>query len=88
MQREEIEGAVTFILRDLVEDDAFVADTTMTAADLPGWDSFTQVEFVAALESRFDIRLPLAEVETWQTLEDALTTVERHVHTPGESPVS
>ncbi len=77
MEREEIEVAVTFIVRDLVDDDTLVLDTEMTGADLPGWDSFVHVEFVAALESRFEVTLPLAEVEGWRTLADAVASVEQ-----------
>ena len=83
MQRDELEYGVTLIVRDLVEDDGFVATTNMTTADLPGWDSFTQVEFVTALESRFGVELPLTDVETWRNLGDALASVADRIGTTG-----
>ena len=50
MEHAQLESAVTDIVRDLAEVDTLVLDTDMAAADLPGWDSFTHVEFIAALE--------------------------------------
>ncbi len=79
MTEAELEEGVAYIIRDLVDDDALPLDTTMSAKDVPGWDSFTQVEFIAALEDRFSLQLPLAEVEQWQTIDDVLLSLRNHM---------
>ena len=79
MEQAELETGVTEIVRDLAEDDTLVLDTATTAADLPGWDSFDQVNFVVALEDRFHVVLPLIEVERWRNIGDTLESLRRKI---------
>ncbi len=86
MERAELETGVTDIVRDLMENDDLRLDTEMSARDLPGWDSFTQVNFVAALEDRFGVQLALHDVERWRSLGDVLVSLHAQLEAadPGE----
>jgi acyl carrier protein len=59
----EIYEQLTEIFRDLFDDDTLVLRPDITAADVPGWDSFNHVNLIVAVEARFNIKFKTAEIE-------------------------
>jgi acyl carrier protein len=59
----EIYEQLTEIFRDLFDDDTLVLRPDITAADVPGWDSFNHVNLIVAVETRFNIKFKTAEIE-------------------------
>jgi NADH dehydrogenase (ubiquinone) 1 alpha/beta subcomplex 1 len=45
-----------------------------------GLDSLDSVELVMAVEEEWDIGLPDKEVETWETAQDVINSIEKRVH--------
>jgi acyl carrier protein len=56
---------LTQILRDLIGDDSVQLTMTTLREDVPGWDSFTYVNFIVAVEAEYGIRFRIAEVESF-----------------------
>ena len=50
------------ILRETLDDDTIVAEDSLTAADVPGWDSLAHLNIVIAVEKAFGIRFAAAEI--------------------------
>jgi acyl carrier protein len=73
MTDQEILNTLTRILRDLMADDAIVLSMATTRTDVPGWDSFMYVTFIAAAEMQLGIRFRVADVEAFATVGDIVT---------------
>jgi acyl carrier protein len=59
-------ATLTQILRDLLGDDRIVLTAATLREDVPGWDSFTYVNFIVAVEAAYGIRFRIADVESFQ----------------------
>jgi acyl carrier protein len=51
----------------------------LRAADVPGWDSLTHMELIAAIEQEFAFRFSYAEVMAFQTINDMLICIDKHL---------
>jgi acyl carrier protein len=65
MTDEEILTLFTRTLRDLLGDDTISLGPATTRSDVPGWDSFAYVTFIAAIEMELGIRFRVAAVESF-----------------------
>lgn len=70
MTEQELLTTFTSVLRDLLADDTIVLNMDTTRADVPGWDSFIYVTFIAAAEMQLGIRFRVADVESFATVGD------------------
>jgi acyl carrier protein len=68
MQSAEIYAQLTTIFRDLFEDDTLILTPSLSAADVPEWDSFNHINLIVAIESRFKIKFQTAELEQLHTV--------------------
>jgi acyl carrier protein len=68
MQSEEIYAQLTSIFRDLFDDDTLVLTPSLTAPDVPEWDSFNHINLIVAVEQRFKIKFHTAELEQLHTV--------------------
>jgi len=68
MTEPEILRALSEILGDLLGDDALALSLETRRADVPGWDSFTYVNFIVAVEMRFGVKFKVAEVESFENV--------------------
>jgi len=59
---EKLRNDVQQIFRDVFGDDQLVLTDTMTAADVPGWDSLGHLNLIIAMEKRFGIKFATAEI--------------------------
>lgn len=60
--REQIFEELTAILREVFDDDTLVAEATMSAADVEGWDSMGNVRLFLAVEQSFGVRFRAGEI--------------------------
>lgn len=72
MQELSVIFRAVFDRRDLI------VTTAMTARDIPGWDSFKQVEIIMACESRFGFEFEPHEIDELGNVGDLLDVVTRH----------
>ncbi len=65
MSDEPILAVLSRIVGDLLGDDAIRLAMETERQDVPGWDSFTYVNFIVAVEVRFGIKFKVAEIESF-----------------------
>jgi len=53
---------LTEILRNVFDDDTLVATAELTADQVDGWDSFSQLRVIFAVEDTFGVKFSAAEV--------------------------
>jgi acyl carrier protein len=68
MQQQEIYNELTGIFRDVLDDDQLELRPSLTAADVPSWDSFNHINLLVAVESKFGVKFKTAELESLQTV--------------------
>jgi acyl carrier protein len=59
----EIYSVLTDIFNDVFIRDDMELTPEMTARDVPGWDSFKQIEIIMAAEERFGVKLQTREID-------------------------
>ena len=72
----DVYAALTEIFHDTFMRDDLVVTSTLTARDVPGWDSFKQIEIVIATEERFGIKLTTRELDSLQSVGDLARVIE------------
>ena len=55
MENNEIVSRLTPIFRDVFDDDALVVSEGMTAADVPTWDSLSNINMIIGVEKAFGV---------------------------------
>lgn len=83
MQQAEIYQELTEIARDLFDDDALVLTPTLSAPDVPDWDSFNHINLIVAIEQKFEINFDPAELEPMQNLGDLVTAIQQKLAETG-----
>jgi len=68
MTDQEILNRLTRILRDLLADDSIVLTMETERDDVANWDSFAYISFIVAVESEFDVKFGVADVESFQNV--------------------
>lgn len=84
MQQQEIYAQLTSIFRDLFDDDNIVATPSLTAAEVPEWDSFNHINLIVAVEARFGIKFQTAELESMRTVGHLADLVQAKVAAKGK----
>jgi acyl carrier protein len=55
-------------LADILGEDALNLTLATRRADVPNWDSFSYVNFIAAIEMQLGIRFSIADVESFENV--------------------
>ena len=76
MQDGEIYGELTDIFRDVFMRDDMMLTPELTAKDVPGWDSFKQIEIIIAVEEKYGIKFHTRELDSLHNVGDLARTVE------------
>lgn len=63
--RQEVIGRVVEVMLDTFEADDIPYRDSLTAADVDGWDSLSNIRFMVAIEQEFGRKLTIPE---WQSL--------------------
>jgi acyl carrier protein len=58
---ESIYQRLTPIFRDVFEDDGIDLTPTLTAADIPGWDSLSHIRLILQIQKAFGIKFSAAQ---------------------------
>ncbi len=69
MTEAELYPAVTEIFRDVFMRDVELRPE-LTAKDVPGWDSFKQIEIIVALEEKYAIKFHTRELDSLHNVGD------------------
>lgn len=71
-----IAAAVLSLAEDIFQAEPGVLNQKSRAGDLPGWDSFSQLNFVLAAEQQFSITIPASRIASIASISDMVATVE------------
>ncbi|MDE1156134.1 MAG: acyl carrier protein [Acidobacteriaceae bacterium] len=83
MQQEDIYAQLTSIFHDLFDDESIVLSPSLTAADVPEWDSFNHINLIVAVEARFGIKFQTAELESMQTVGHLVDLIQKKLVAQG-----
>ena len=75
MASEAIYASLTDIFRETFDDDSFVLQPDLTAADVKGWDLFKQVEILIAVQERFGLKLSSREIDGLGCVGDLVSAI-------------
>jgi acyl carrier protein len=71
----EIYVKLTQVFREVFRREDIVLTPELTSRDVPGWDSFRQVEIILAVEHCFDITLSSDDVDELENAGDLVRTI-------------
>jgi acyl carrier protein len=66
----EIYSALTDIFNDVFLRDNMQLKPELMARDVPGWDSFKQIEIIMAAEERFGVKLQTRDIDQIRNVGD------------------
>jgi acyl carrier protein len=75
MQESEVYVALTDIFRDVFMNDDMQLNPDLTAKDVPGWDSFKQIEIIIAIEEKYGIKFHTKELDSLGNVGDLARVV-------------
>jgi acyl carrier protein len=76
MTKDEIYSKLHEIFADIFMRDDLVLSPTLTARDVPGWDSFRQIEIIMSVEERFGIKLQTRDMDRLANVGDLVAVIE------------
>lgn len=65
------------IFRMIFSDPGLAINPSTTAKDIEGWDSFTHVTLILAIEKEFKVRFGLGELQSLASVGDLLNLIEK-----------
>ena len=68
MPSENVRDALTTLMIEQFRNPALIVEDSTTAADVPGWDSLSHIDFLFAVEQRFGIALSTREVRNMKNV--------------------
>jgi len=79
MTEQETLSTLSRILGELLANDAVKLTMETRRSDVEGWDSFTYINFIVAVEQEFRIKLGLAEIESFDNVGSIVARIRRTV---------
>jgi acyl carrier protein len=79
MNEQQILSSFTQLLRDLLGDDSIELKMSTVRSDVPAWDSFQYVSFIAAVEMELGVKFKVAEVESFATVGDIVKETQKRL---------
>ncbi len=77
METNDIVSRLTPIFRDVFNDDALVVKESMTAADVPSWDSLSNINMIIAVEKAFSVKFSIKDVRNLKNVGELLDLIKR-----------
>jgi acyl carrier protein len=77
METDEIVSRLTPIFRDVFNDDALVVSEGMTAADVPTWDSLSNINMIIAVEKAFGAKFSIKDVRNLKNVGELIALIKR-----------
>ena len=77
MTRDEVLNRVTGLIREILDDETVVLNETTSAPDVPGWDSFNNINLMIAVAKAFAVSFRAHEIEALRNVGELLDMIER-----------
>jgi acyl carrier protein len=75
MKESEVYDILTGVFHDVFMRNDIVLRPGLTAADVPGWDSFKQIEIILAAQQNFGFRFSTKELDGLESLDDLVKLI-------------
>jgi acyl carrier protein len=75
MQESEVYRQLTDIFRDVFMRDDLELKPDLTAKDVPGWDSFKQIEIIIGVEEKYGIKFHTRDLDGLHNVGDLARTI-------------
>lgn len=75
MTREDVIIKLVTVMENVFDLDDLEYSDTLTAGDIPEWDSLSHVRLMVAVERAFAIRFTSSEIEDFKVLGDLVTAI-------------
>jgi acyl carrier protein len=75
MNEAEIHAGLDEIFREVFLRDDIDLRPELSAQDVPGWDSFKQIDIILAVEARYNIKLTTREIDGLHNLGDLVFVI-------------
>ena len=73
MSDEALLHQLNEVFRSVFDDPELTVSPATTAKDVPGWDSIMHITLVIEVESRFNVKFQMAEIEKLRNVGDLIT---------------
>ena len=70
IETDSIYDSLSGIFRDVFEDDSLNATPELTAADVPGWDSLSNLRLVLTVQKAFGVKFTAREITSLNNVSD------------------
>ena len=78
MADEDIYARLTPIFRDVFDDDELVVHPSLTADQVPEWDSVSHIRLVLSVERAFNTRFAASELAGLGNVGELVSLIKRH----------
>lgn len=68
MKREEVFERLNTIFRNNFDDEGIVLSDDTSSADIEDWDSLEQINLIVAIQSEFDVKFNIEEVNAMKNV--------------------
>jgi acyl carrier protein len=75
MSEAEIYAALDAIFRDVFLRDDIELRPELSAKDVPGWDSFKQIDIILAIEAKYHVKFSTRELDSLHNVGDLVRVV-------------
>ena len=75
MAEAEVYAALTEIFRDVFLRDDLELRPELTAKDVPGWDSFKQIDIILAVEEKYRVKFNTRELDSLHNVGDLVRVI-------------
>jgi len=83
----EIYATLTTVFQEVFHRSDLVLSPELTADDVPGWNSFKQIEIILEVEQRFGIELRSRDVDELENVGDLAAVIAAKIAPPGAAPL-
>jgi acyl carrier protein len=77
METTDIISRLTPIFRDVFNDDKLVVSEGMSAADVPTWDSLSNIDLLIGVEKAFGVKFSVKDVRNLKNVGELLELIKR-----------
>jgi acyl carrier protein len=75
LQEQEIYQTLTGVFHQVFNDDTITVTSTLTADDVPGWDSLSNIRLILTIEKTFQVKLSAAEIDNVENVGDLVALI-------------
>jgi acyl carrier protein len=79
MDTAEVYARLIPIFREVFDDDSITPHPAMTAAEVPAWDSLSNIRLVVAVEQEFNIQFTTGEVASLKNVAEFVNVIRERV---------